>query len=265
MALNKGLILAFLFPSICLADPILDDPCASLLAVIDRPTGSDSPCAVKPGQVIVELGYQYQKLYPVHGNSNDFPEVEVRFGLPFQNEIAVLVPNYINARTSDEGQATGPTATVAGIKHQFPNFDKWTSAAEILFTLPTGGSNFGSNALGVAINAIINYAVTPSISAAAMLGVTSETVSLNQGGKRFTSFNPDVTVSWQTTENFQFYVEVYGQTKAGPDLGNGYNADGGIQYLLTKNIELDAEYGVRISGQLGGFSQYFGVGGGIRF
>ena len=94
-----------------------------------------------------------------------------------------------------------------------------------------------------------------------MLGFATQTTSVDAGGERFNSFNPDFLVSWQTSSNFQLYAEFYGQTKTSPENSDGYNADGGFQYLLTENIEIDIEYGVRLAGELGGFSHYFGAGG----
>ena len=266
MKLKKKYLLFFLFPSVCLADPSLADPCTNLFALLNRPTVLDSPCAVKSGDAMIEAGYQFQTLYPENGQGNNFPEALLRFGLPGLNELAVLMPNYVDNHLDDADELTGSTATVVTLKHQFPIYQqKWVYAAESAFTLPAGNDAFGSDALGVTLNGIVNYDFTPDISATLMLGVSSLSASPNDGGQRYTSFNPDLVLSWQTTHNSQIYAEVYGQTKTYPNEHSGYNTDVGIQYLLTENIEVDAEYGRRISGQLGGFSNYYGVGGGIRF
>ncbi|MFI4955155.1 MAG: transporter, partial [Gammaproteobacteria bacterium] len=239
MKCNKKYIFLFLFPHICLADPIQEDSCSSLFSLINRPSVADSPCAVKPGKVMVEMGFQYQSLYPGNGNGHksNFPTAQLRFGLPAGNELSVLMPNYITQHYSHEETLTGSTATVIGIKHQFPISQKWTYAAEALVTPPSGNNNFGSNALGTTLNGIVNYNLTSTLSATMMLGVATQTASFNDGGQRYNSFNPDLLVSWQLKNNLQVFAEVYGQTKTGPDQHDGYNADTGIQYLLTENIE----------------------------
>jgi hypothetical protein len=260
-------ILLFLLPGLCYAqsNTAQPDPCADLLAVLNRPTVADSVCSVKPGKVIIESGVAYQSLSANDGHGFDLPETLIRFGLPLGNEINVFVPNYIRQNSTEDGTISGSTATIVGLKHQFLARNKWVYAAESIFTMPSGSDNFGSNAMGFAVNGIVDYSFTSSISATFMAGLTSETVSYHDGGGRYNSFNPDLVLDWEPTNNLQFYVEIYGQTKTAPEEHDGYNADVGIQYLITKNIEVDVEYGHRLTGELAGFSHYFGVGGGIRF
>lgn len=97
-----------------------------------------------------------------------------------------------------------------------------------------------------------------------MFGVSSQTQAINDGGKRYTSVNPDLVLSW-TKEKISVYGEIYGQSKTGPQNGSGFNADAGILYLIRKNIVIDLEAGHRLSGVLGGFSHYVGTGISIQF
>lgn len=261
------LLLCFIvsWPILSLADPIADDPCASLLAVLNRPTVSDSVCAVKPWKFIAEVGTQYQNTYPEQGDLMNAPEAQLRWGLPGLNEITLLPSNYVDIFSSDGSGQSGFTATSLGFKHQFPNFGKLSYAAEGLFTLPTGSDALGSDGLGFAANGIVNYNFTDIFALSLMLGYTTATTSTDSGGGRYSSFNPDLVFAAQTSENLQFYIEVYGQSKTSPDQSSGFNADGGVQYLISENIELDLEYGQRISGELAGFANYVGAGTGFRF
>ncbi|HXX53310.1 MAG TPA: hypothetical protein VEI28_01925 [Thermodesulfovibrionales bacterium] len=95
------------------------------------------------------------------------------------------------------------------------------------------------------------------------MGVSSETGSDLSGGRRFTSFNPIIVATWQPIPKLQFYDEIFGQTKTTAIEGKGFNMDGGIQYLITPSWEVDVEEGVRLTGNLGGFTHYYGFG--IRF
>lgn len=79
------------------------------------------------------------------------------------------------------------------------------------------------------------------------------------------SFNQFSTATWNPVKQLQLYGEVYGQTKTAPSDGAGYNFDGGLQYLVTRWLEVDLEAGVRLIGNLGGFTHYYGVGIGILF
>jgi len=246
----------------------IDDPCvgpSALLSVIDRPTQSDSPCAVKPGELLVEVGYQYQQLQEEDGYANVLPQAEFRIGLPLNNELVLLTPNYVNQHPSDSESISGSTATVFGLKHEIGYTNKWIYAAETIFTTPSGSPDFGSDGWGVALNGIVSYNITASLGLAGMFGVTTQTDPSSDGGGRFNSFNPDVVLSWQLTPKFQIYGEVYGQTNTSSEDRWGWNADAGVQYLITPQIEVDAEYGKRLSGNLGDFSHYFGVGGAVLF
>jgi opacity protein-like surface antigen len=256
--MHKPLIFLMFLPTVAWA---LEDPCGSLLAVLNRPTVSDSVCVVKPGKIIIEAGTQYQDTYPHHGHSINLPEIQLRLGLPYSTEFTVLPPNYISPQGFDGGYG----ATVAGIKHQFVTHGKWTSAIEGLITFPTGADNLGSDGTGFALNKLVNYDVTDALAVELMVGVSTATLSTQAGGDRYTSFNPDLVISWLFTQSLQGYAEFYGQTKTAPHQGSGFNADAGIQYLPTDYIELDIEYGQRLSGELGYFSRYIGAGAGIRF
>ncbi|MFI4956605.1 MAG: transporter [Gammaproteobacteria bacterium] len=263
--LRKYGLFLLLLPILSWAEPTLDDPCASLLAVLNRPTVADSVCVVKPWKFIAEMGVQYENTYPKEGHLMNLPEAQLRFGLPGSNELTLLPPTFLDVFGSDGAAQSGYTATVLGWKHQFPNVAKFSYSAESIFTLPSGSDAVGSDGLGFAANGIINYSFTDIFSVAMMLGYTTETTSTNSGGDRYSSVNPDVVFTAQTSQDLQFYAEFYGQSKTAPDGSFGFNADAGVQYLVGKNIEVDLEYGQRLSGQLGGFAQYIGTGAGLRF
>jgi hypothetical protein len=265
--MNKyTLFLLLLIPGLSIAsEPTEADPCANLLAALNRPTNGDSVCVVKSGKIILEGGFQYQALYPGEGHATTYPNSQVRFGLPSSNEISILLPSFIRQYGTETGTNSGLTAPTAGLKHQFPNIDNWSMAAEGLFTLPTGSAEFGSKSLGFTAAGIVSYDITDTVSTTLMLSYSTQTTSSSEGGNRFNSINPDFVFTWECRDDIQLYAEVYAQTKTGYDQSDGYNADTGIQYLVTKNIELDIEYGQRLGGQLDEFAHYVGAGGGLRF
>jgi hypothetical protein len=83
------------------------NPCrgpGSLLALLNRPTVSDSSCTVAAGRVMVEGGWQRLNLYEVPGGrSVNYPEFEFSFGLPHRTEIVVLPPNERPSRRNPPG------------------------------------------------------------------------------------------------------------------------------------------------------------------
>jgi hypothetical protein len=81
-----------------LAEAVDNDPClgpTALLSIVDRPSNSDSACAVPFRQAVVEMGVQYAKLNG-SGTGVSVPEPELRVGLPWKNELFILLPNYFH-------------------------------------------------------------------------------------------------------------------------------------------------------------------------
>lgn len=240
------------------------DPCGGdtfLLSLVDRPTVGDSACVVPFKQIVLEMGYQYQKL-KVTGHSSNFPEAEIRIGLPFDTEYVLVASNFIDQSIP---RSSGLTPTVTGIKHRFSYSNNWSLTAEGLITLPSGSRDFGGKNYGGALNGIFNYNFTSQFSASIMAGVSSQSESVSNGGKRFYSFNPDVVLTWAPVNILNIYAEFYAQTKTSFNEKLGFNFDGGLLYLLSKNLTLDLEIGHRISGNLGSFDRYVGAGFAIIF
>jgi hypothetical protein len=253
----------------------ISDPCAgpsTLLAILDRPTVSDSACVVPQGRIVLEMGFQHASLRGQGGGTTDnYPQAVLRAGIPGNSEFVLLAPNYTHQVTHPlsgsraEEKITGSSAVTLGIKHSAGYTRAWLGAVEALFTLPTGSPAFGSRGLGVAFNGIAAYSLTEQIGLSLQLGVSSQTDPALAGGGRFTSFVSNFVATWQPASRLQFYGEIFGQSSTGPGKGAGYNADGGVQYLLTPSWEVDLEGGQRLTGDLGGYTHYFGVGTGFRF
>ncbi len=247
--------------------PPVQDPCAgrsALLALLDRPTVSDSACAVPEERVVAEAGYQHAVLSGAGGSADDLPELELRFGLPAHNELVLLPPNY-NRQYGASGALSGWSATTIGIKHELGYTRRWLGAVEGLATPSSGSAAYGSARAGAAMNAIIAYAPSDTTGISLQVGVSTQANPSLAGGARFTSFNPLLTFTWDPYWNLQYYLEVYGQSHIGPGQGAGFDADGGLQYLVTSSLEVDVEEGVRLHGELGGFTHYTGVGLGLLF
>jgi len=236
-------------PSIC-AGP------SALLSLANRPTVADSACVVPFEKGIMEGGAQYNHLKGSKSGYN-LPQYELRLGLPAKTELSITAPNFTH-QTRSPHAGWGP-ATV-GLKHELGYNAKWLGTVEGLLTLPSGGSAFGSDGLGATLNGIVNYTLNAAWNVTFMLGVSTQVLSYSAGGQRYNSVNPDLVLTWQTSPRFQTFGEVYGQSKTAPNAGAGFNADAGIQYLLTPNLVSDVELGQRISGKLGLFNNYVGAG-----
>lgn len=254
----------FLVTANSLANSI-DNPCggpSELLNLVDRPSAADNACAVPFNKAILESGYQYQKLAQPGGSQQNFTQSELRLGLPASNELYVIFPNAIHQSRMPR---SGSSATSIGLKHQIGYTENWLAAVESVVTLPSGSNAFGSDGTGTAFNGIVNYTINPVLGLSFMFGVTSQTDPTLTGGERFTSFNPDLVLTYIINPKFYVYGEVYGQSKTGPTENRGFNADAGIMYLIKPNIEIDMVIGHRINGQLAGLNQYIGAGFSVMF
>ena len=251
-------------------EELSENPCggpSALLSLLDRPTFSDSACSAPLGHAVLELGFMHADVRGFGGGSADnYPEAELRFGLPGANEFKVLTSNYNSQKTGiPEVASSGFSATAIGFKHELGYTDKWLSAVEGVFTLPSGNDAFGSRGLGATLSGIAAYSLSDQIGLSLQLGLSSQTGPVSAGGGRFTSFNQFLTATWAPADRLQFYGEVFGQTKTARSEGAGYDFDGGVQYLVTHWWEVDVEEGVRLAGNLGGFTHYYGAGMGFLF
>jgi hypothetical protein len=215
--------------------------------------------------VVMEIGVQHATLRGQGGGTTDtYPQAVLRAGLPGRNEFVLIVPNYTTQSSADP-EINGWSAATIGIKHSLGYSSAWQGAVEALFTLPSGSRAFGSRGLGAAFNGIAAYSLTEQIGLSLQLGVSSQTDPSASRGERFTSFISNIVATWQPTTRLQFYGEIFGQSSTGPGKGAGYNADSGVQYLLAPSWEIDLEGGIRLTGDLGGYTHYFGAGMGFRF
>ncbi len=246
------------------AETAISDPCAgSLLAIIDRPTVADNPCVVPAGGIVIEGGVQ-RSTSRYDGWNVNYPEAVARAGFGEQNELLVALPNYYRQNGTKPYMA-GFGATIVGLKHELGYTEHWLGAVEALATLPSGSAAFGSQHLGVAVNGIVSYSAPENVGLSLMLGVSSQTLPAASGGSRYVSVNPDFVVTWPPKDGVQLYGEVYGQSRTGPGEGSGWNADGGIQFVVSPTIVVDIEVGTRLAGNLGGFNHSYGAGFGVRF
>ena len=248
----------------------VDDPCDGLLAVLDRPTEADSPCVVKPGRVIAEMGYQSGPIKNSDiGQLSFFPQAELRYGLPENWELKLFPPNYLSEtqRTFAGGDTISGFGDAAfGAKYEFGYFGGFVFAADTKITVPTGRAAFSDGGPEVNVQGIISYSITSALGISGMLGVSTLTYRANDGSVvRFTSVNPDVVVTYQINDKLELYSELFGNTATTPLEGPNLTLQGGVQYLLTKSLEIDASIGTLLRGPVGLQSRYFNFGTGLLF
>jgi hypothetical protein len=249
---------------------VADDPCDGLLATLDRPTVADSACSVKRGQAVVEMGFQSATIKGSDiSRLSLLPQAELRYGLGDGWELKLFPPNYLTTtlRPAVAGpQLSGFGDTAFGVKKQIGTYGALVFTTDAKITLPTGNRAFSDGGLEGNVQGIVAYSITPQLGVSALLGVSTLTNRGDDGRvNRFTSFNPSVVVTYQINDRVQFYSEVFGNTVTAPHQSANYTFDGGVQFIVTKSIEIDLEVGKLLSGPAGLQSKYIGFGVGLSY
>ena len=211
----------------------------AFLAVIGRPTVEDSGCVVPQGMSNLEAGATAGNLYPAPGGRiYTVPNLTLRWGLPDDSEFVWLPPGFQYQSVNGGPGAAAMTArgfgpTTIGFKHVLGWNDTWQWTAEVLTTLPSGDSTFGSHGVGGALNAIVSYGNGP-LGLALMIGETSQTGPHRRRSAppEFQSSSGDDVLRAADLAG-DLFGEIYAQSHSGYQQGWGNNADGGMQYLAT--------------------------------
>jgi hypothetical protein len=232
-----------------------------MLATLNRPTIGFSACAVKPHESVWELGYNAVR--QADGTrSGVYPQGFIRFGAAPGLELDAIGPNYITQNSG--GMITAGFAdSGAGAKYEFFHDGSNVIAFDFLYTVPSGAPAFTAGAPIATLNFDYGRSLSPNAGFATTIGVQSSFAATPNGASsRFASFVPSVAFTIQSNPRTQFYAEAFGQTKIRPDGGTLFGLDGGVQYLLAPNFEIDGEFGETVTDLVR--ARYFGAGIGLR-
>jgi hypothetical protein len=241
------------------------DPCGgattNLLAALNRPTIGFSACAVKPHESVWEFGYN-NVAQSDGSHIAIYPQSFIRFALARRLEFDVIAPLYAVQQFQGTVQR-GFLDSGIGAKYEFFHDESSVAAADLLYSIPTGATNFTAGAPIATLNLDYGRALSPVSGFATTIGIQSSYAQdFNGRSARFTSLVPSVAFTTQTNQRTQFYVEAFGQTRIRPDGGTLFGINGGIQYLLLPCLELDAELG-QTSTDLA-HAHYLGFGLGLK-
>lgn len=244
------------------------DPCGGpgrLLATLNRPTVGYSSCALPKGMVVLEEGYQNQSQGGKSPNVlATYPQGFERVGVADRFELDLIGPAYNRTRVGN-AIATGYSDFGLGFKAELPQKGRFTYAVDGLFQAATGTGGFSAGGPTSVANVDIAYAASPAIGFSTTLasGVTSGMTTMGKTA-RYGYFLPSIVITAQIPNYYQFYAELVGQTKLGPDRGGHIFTDFGLQKLLSPNFEVDGEYGSSFPSVGEARFQYVGIGVGVR-
>jgi hypothetical protein len=231
--------------------------CVTILDVADRPSIIDSACSVPFKKVVIESNYINLQAINHAGIQQNYPNTELRIGLPLSNEFIVQFPNYIQQKKAPK---SGSTSLFAGMKHSKAYGKQWLFAVEGFANAASGSYYYGSQHWGGVVNAITNYSINSKLNLSAMIGLSRLSVAPAEGGRYYTSVNPDVTLTISLADKLSVYGEIYGQSKTSPYEGAGFNCDAGFILQVASNTLVNFSAGQQLHNYLGGFTHYINAG-----
>lgn len=244
------------------------DPCGdahtNLLATLNRPTIGFSACAVRTHDTVAEIGYGNETINAdTPSTSTTFPQGFMRYGLRKNLELDYIGPAF-GVMSSGGVQQRGRLDSGVGAKIELFHDPSNVVGADILYTTPNGSPGFTNGGASITVNADVSHNLTPAFSMGATFGLTSTAGSRLDGTVgRYTALLPSIVATEQLGMRAQAYLEAYGATRIRPDGGSRFALDGGLQYLLSPQMEIDIEAG-RTATDVSR-SRFIGFGFGLRF
>jgi hypothetical protein len=238
---------------------------APLIVAPDRPGLGDSTQIVPSGHVGLEFGYLYT--YSDHNGvttqTQSAPQALIRVGIhDDQVELRLGATGFVYARINDgSGTATedGFTDVVPGIKvrlwDQEPGLPRVCLLAST--TVGLGSRDISSRDVEPMLEAPWSYKFSEELELDGSFAVSYA----SDGEDRFFQGSASVSLFYQFTQKFGGFIEyfVVGPNTKGSDAA--HFIDGGVTYLLTDRIQLDASVGVGLNQE----ADNFFAGAGISF
>lgn len=239
------------------------DPCSgdqALYALLNRPVGS-SACAVPRSSTIIETGYDSEVASSSEQNAS-YPQASVRYGLMRHLEINVLAPSYQRQHIDGIAPTSGFGDFGAGVKFELGHSARTALGIDADLTVPSGKRAFSSGLPTATFNFNFAYSLSPNIGISGTFGMnSSSSISTENVPLRFFAANPAVGISDQLGHGFALFGDVSATTSTALGHRGKVSLDGGLQRLISPNIEIDLEVGRSASSE--STSHVFGLGAGF--
>jgi hypothetical protein len=226
----------------------LNDP-----IVTDRPDFTEASSPVGAGVLQAEMGYTYyyDGAASPHTSSHVYPELLLRAGV-LADWLELRVAQTLVAFDEPGNSSTGFADTYLGVKLGIVPQKGLLPELSIVpqLTVPTGTPEERADNVLYGVNFLYSW----SILSDSYLGASTQ---LNQregedGGEIYTSFAQALVTGTRWDSHWGSYVEWFAlfadSAIGGEDV---HYANGGITYLLTKDIQLDVRFGTSLQDRFG--------------
>ena len=226
--------------------------------ITDRPDFTESAATVPASRVQLEGGYTFSRAGEVREHA--LGEILVRVGVAEDLEFRLGLNSYA-WNLSPSADVSGFKDATIGAKWSVYNDreDRISFSVLAATTLPTGGKEFREDALQPEAKFIVAWGMTDRQTISANLNTTAASI----GGKRFALISGSLSLGQLITDVLGAYAEVFGflpQQEGAPD---AYYLNGGMTWLISADVQLDARVGGRLNGSQPDF--FAGVGAGWRW
>ena len=205
----------------------------------NRPGFTNGSATIAPGDALTENGLAQTRDQASAGGATtlDFPETNLRIGLTPALEADVVLPDDFQTRHGDHGFGDG----AIGVKYKFYQSKDGNTKASVApsVSLPTHTA-FSSGQVDPTLLLGLQAASGSRWSLASNLVLTDPTVTASgQGGGRIFTMTVSGSVAYVLTPKLSAYFDSYDVVpRRGP---SSPVSDGGFTFLVSKDLQLDAE------------------------
>jgi hypothetical protein len=264
---NRIWILALALPGLLTAAPAaaqdltgwsgLEEPIAP-----DRPDFTEGTGLVPPGHVQVEGGATVGKVEDV--DTTTFGELLIRIGTGERWEGRIGVSSYNRIETPLD-EVSGFDDPTVGMKVRFtdPAGDlapgQPAVALVLVTSIPEGDEELTAGEWVPKALLVFDWVLGDRFSLSSNLGYTYQV----EEGERFHQISASLSSGLSVTERLGAYLEWYGFSEETPDGATTHYLDGGMSFLVTNDLQLDARIGTGLNDADPDW--YAGVGASVRW
>jgi hypothetical protein len=239
----------------------LNDP-----IVTDRPDFTEASSTVGEGVFQAEMGYTYyyDGAASPHESSHVYPELLLRGGVLadwLELRLGQTLVTFDEPGSSSTGLADMYLGVKLGIVPEYGLIPELSIVPQ--FTVPTGASDQRADRVLYGVNFLYSWSVLSE----SYIGASTQ-FNQREGDDRgdiYTSFAQALVTGTRWDSHWGSYLEwfaLFADSAVGDE--DSHYANGGITYLLTKDLQLDVRLGTRLQDRFGE-EIFTGVGLSVRY
>jgi len=233
----------------------------------DRPDATESPFTVDAGHYQLEMDFANFTCDKTDGTTTktwDAGDFNLRIGLLNQLELSLIFDNYLNVHTDNRSAGTSTTQSGVGdftarLKINLWGDDGGQTAFGLLpyVTFPTGTDGLGNNAVEGGV--IFPLAVSLPYDFDLSLETAASYMKNDDDGGYHEEFIASASLDHQIIGKLSGFVEFFSNFTTESHSGWVGTVDTGLEYLVTKNIQLDCDCYFGVTRAAPDFNPFAGI------